>query len=54
MLIALEGAVPEQLAGTSRRLAEKLRASGLFTYVNNGDAANLAAEREVLIVIAMS
>ncbi len=49
MLIALEGAVPEQLAGTSRRLAEKLRASGLFTYVNNGDAANLAAEREVLM-----
>ena len=49
MLIALEGAVPEQLAGTSRRLAEKLRASGLFTYVNNGDAVNLAAEREVLM-----
>ena len=49
MLIALEGAAPEQLATASRRLTEKLRASGLFSYVNNGDPANLAAEREVLM-----
>jgi predicted exporter len=48
-LIGLEGAVPEALAEASRTIARRLDASDLFTYVNNGDPAQFATEREVLM-----
>jgi predicted exporter len=37
LVIALEGAPPEQLADTSRALAEALRAGGEFRFVANGE-----------------
>lgn len=49
MLIAIEGNDPERVAATSRQLARGLKVSGLFGYVNNGEAAFSAAEREVLM-----
>ena len=48
ILIAIEGGEPKALAQMSRKLAEKLNASGLFAHVNNGDAQVLEEVREVL------
>ena len=49
MLIGLEGEAPEALAEASRRIAATIRSSGRFSYVSNGDPADLAAERDVLM-----
>jgi predicted exporter len=49
ILVGLEGAAPELLADASRQIARRLDSSGLFSYVNNGDPAQFAAEREVLM-----
>jgi predicted exporter len=49
ILIGLEGAAPEALAEASRTIARRLDASALFTYVNNGDPAQFAVERDVLM-----
>ena len=49
ILIGLEGAEPEALAEASRAIARRLVSNGLFSYVNNGDPAQFAAEREVLM-----
>jgi predicted exporter len=49
IVIALEGAPHEVLTRSSRLLAQRLRRSGLFTYVNNGDASSWTArDRELL------
>lgn len=45
MLVGIEGASRADLARTSRRLAADLRASGLFSYVANGDEALSSTER---------
>src|ERR1044072_8429137 len=39
LVIALEGAPPEQLADTSRQLAEALRDSGELRFVANGEVS---------------
>ena len=49
LLIGIEGAAPEALAEASRQIASRLRANGLFSYVNNGDPALFEAEREMLM-----
>ena len=49
MLVALEGDEPAALARGSRELARKLRESGLFGLVNNGDLAAAGKEREILL-----
>jgi predicted exporter len=49
VLVAIEGQDTPALAQTSRALADKLRASGFFSYVNNGDAAFSSAEREIVL-----
>jgi predicted exporter len=49
MLIGLEGGTPEALAEGSRRMATAIRSSSRFRYVSNGDPADLAAERDVLM-----
>ncbi|MFQ5935234.1 MAG: MMPL family transporter [Acidiferrobacterales bacterium] len=49
ILIALEGAPSLTLARTSAALAQRLRASGLFTYVNNGDVPWSQRERNLLL-----
>lgn len=49
MLIGLEGGEPERLAAASRRMAQRLKASGLFGYVNNGDEELATAERDLLM-----
>ena len=49
ILVGFEGAEPELLADASRQIARRLDSSGLFSYVNNGDPAQFAAEREVLM-----
>jgi predicted exporter len=49
MLIGLEGGEPEALAEVSRKMTRRLLDSGLFNYANNGEAAYLSAEREVLM-----
>lgn len=48
VLIALEGAPPETLAQASRDLAQRLRASGLFGLISNGDLAAAEKERALL------
>lgn len=48
MLIGLEGEAAPSLARTSQELARRLRDSGLFSYVNNGDPAALEKERSIL------
>lgn len=48
MLIGLEGGGGESLAYSSRELARRLRASGLFSYVVNGDAAEMRRDWSVL------
>lgn len=49
VLIGIEGGAPEELADTSRKLVERLKAGGFFGYVNNGDAQWSAAERDLLM-----
>ena len=50
MLIEVRGsAAPDDLAHASRDLARRLRESGLFLSVSNGDLAALAAERELIL-----
>ena len=49
MLIEVRGGATPDLARTSRDLARRLRDSGLFSSVNNGDLAALAAERELIL-----
>ncbi len=48
MLIALEGESGPSLARLSRELVRELRAGGLFSYVENGGAALVRREQEVL------
>ena len=48
MLIALEGAPPETLAQASRDLAQRLRDSGAFGLISNGDLAAAEKERALL------
>jgi predicted exporter len=48
ILIAVEGAEAPALAKTSRALATRLRASGLFTYVANGANTLAKADRDAL------
>jgi predicted exporter len=49
ILIALEGDEPAALAAGSRELARKLRESGVFGLVNNGDLAAAGKERDILV-----
>jgi predicted exporter len=49
VLIALEGKDQAALARASRELAKRLKASGLFGVVNNGDLAGSGKERELLV-----
>jgi predicted exporter len=49
ILIGLEGAAPDALADASRLITRRLRANGLFSYVNNGDPALFEAEREIVM-----
>src|SRR5688572_14606105 len=49
VLIALEGEGEPALAQASRELAKRLRASGLFGIVNNGDLASAGRERDLLV-----
>lgn len=48
LLIGIEGADESALADTSRSLARRLRASGDFAYVANGEAALAAHDQAVL------
>jgi predicted exporter len=48
ILIALEGAPPPELASASRQVAVRLRSSGMFGLVSNGDLAGAAKERALL------
>lgn len=48
VLIALEGADERELAASSRALARRLRASGAFGYVTNGETALAKADRDAL------
>ncbi|MBK6852140.1 MAG: transporter [Burkholderiales bacterium] len=48
VLIGLRGGTPEQRAAASRALADKLRASGEFDAVHNGDHGNERAVGELL------
>jgi predicted exporter len=48
VLIGLEGGPGAELAQASQALAQRLEASGLFTYVANGDSGMLARERDFL------
>ena len=48
VLIGLEGAPGEVLARASSELARRLAASGLFAYVNNGEARTSRKEQAVL------
>ncbi len=49
MLVAVAGDDSQALAQISRDMAKTLRASGLFSTVNNGDAQSFTAEREFLL-----
>jgi predicted exporter len=49
ILVGLEGAPPEALGDASRRIAQSLRSTGLFSYVNNGDFSASPAERNILM-----
>ena len=49
ILIGLQGGQPEALAEVSRRMARRLKESGLFGYVNNGEEQYSTAERDVLM-----
>ena len=49
LLVALAGAPPERLAAASRAAAAELRASGLFTSVQNGADDGLRADREAFM-----
>ena len=49
VLIALEGEGEAALAQASRELAQRLKASGLFGIVNNGDLASAGRERDLLV-----
>lgn len=48
ILIALRGASSTSLAQTSENLADRLRKSGLFVVVNNGDFESFAHDRELI------
>lgn len=48
VLVAVEGAAPDVLAGLSERLAADLRGRGAFAFVENGDDAGSAGDREFL------
>jgi len=48
MLIGIAGAAPHKLAAASRSLAQRLSASPLFAYVNNGEARFGAADRALV------
>ena len=48
ILIGIEGAAPERLARTSKRLAAALREQDGFASVNNGEDAGFAGDREFL------
>ena len=48
ILIGIAGAEPHALAGASRQLARRLSESGLFAYVNNGEARFGAADRALV------
>ncbi len=48
ILVAVEGADVAELATTSQALANRLRTSGLFTYVANGAGALAKEDREAL------
>src|SRR5918993_1488678 len=49
ILIGLEGAEPEVLAGASRKVAQSLKETALFVSVSNGDPADFTVERDVLM-----
>jgi predicted exporter len=49
LLIGVEGDDADKLAVISRDLARRLRATQLFSYVNNGEAALSGAERDLLM-----
>jgi len=49
MLIEMAGATAPELARASRALAQRLRESGLFSSVANGDLAAMAAERDLIL-----
>jgi predicted exporter len=49
LLIGIEGASAPERARLSKELAARLDASGEFTGVQNGDAASLARDRELLL-----
>ena len=49
VLVGIEGASPEVLAGSSRSLAADLRGDAGFSQVANGDTAALGRERDILL-----
>jgi predicted exporter len=49
LLIGIEGGGAPERARLSKELAARLNASGEFTGVQNGDAASLAKDREILL-----
>lgn len=49
VLVALEGAPAPTLARLSKTLAQRLRESGLYSYVNNGEVPWLSHERDLLL-----
>jgi len=49
VLLGLEGGTPEQRIAASRALAERLRATGLFSRVVNGPATLTPADQEILL-----
>ena len=51
LLVAIEDASEDQLAGASAALAEKLSRSGRFETLTNGDAARAAADLERLFAL---
>jgi len=48
ILVAIGDGSALELAGASKELARRLRQSGLFSFVNNGDPTAFSREREIL------
>jgi predicted exporter len=48
ILLAIEGAAPDDLGAMSRSMADQLRASGAFGIVNNGDPSAFERDRDLL------